>query len=63
MDADQLRELAAKYTSAWCSQDAASVASFYAEGGSLKINDGIAAVGRKAITASAQESWPPFQTW
>jgi hypothetical protein len=54
MDADQLREFAARYTAAWCSQDAASVAAFYAEGGSLKINDAPPAVGRAAITAAAQ---------
>lgn len=54
MDAAKLRDLATRYTAAWCSQDAASVASFFAEGGSLQINDGDPSVGRAAITAAAQ---------
>lgn len=49
-----LRDFATKYTAAWCSQNAASVARFFAEGGSLKINDGAPSVGRRAITAAAQ---------
>jgi hypothetical protein len=54
MDAAQLKEFATNYTAAWCSQNAASVAAFFAEGGSLKINEGIPSVGRTAITADAQ---------
>ena len=54
MDAHGLKEFAARYTAAWCSQDAASVAAFFAEQGSLKINDGAPSVGRAAIAASAQ---------
>jgi hypothetical protein len=54
MDATQMREFARKYTAAWCSQNAASVAAFFAGGGSLKINDGTPSVGRIAITAAAQ---------
>lgn len=54
MDADALQRFAADYTAAWCSQQAARVASFFAEHGSLTINDGQPAVGRAAITASAQ---------
>jgi uncharacterized protein (TIGR02246 family) len=50
----KVRELAERYTAAWCSQEAARVAGCYAEGGSLRINDGAAAVGREAITAAAQ---------
>ncbi len=50
----RLQGLAEAYTSAWCSQDAARVASFYAEEGSLSVNDAPAAVGREAITAVAQ---------
>jgi len=53
-NAAQLREHGAKYTAAWCSQDPARVAEFYAEGGSLKVNDGAPAVGRKAITEVAR---------
>ena len=54
MDAARLREFATRYTAAWCSHDAASVASFFAENGSLKINDGGPSIGRTAITAAAQ---------
>lgn len=49
-----LRSLAERYTAAWCSQNAASVAACYAPEGSLTINDGTPAVGRAALTAAAQ---------
>ena len=52
--ADQIRQLATKYTAAWCSQEAGSVAAFFAEGGSLRINGGNPHVGRAAITDAAQ---------
>ena len=52
--ASSLQEFAARYTAAWCSQNAASVASFFAKHGSLTINGGQPAVGRPAITAAAQ---------
>jgi SnoaL-like domain len=54
MDAAQLQQFATKYTAAWCSQDPSSVAAFYSEQGSLEINDAAPAVGRTAITPSAQ---------
>lgn len=54
MDTTQLTEFAKRYTAAWCSQNAASVAAFFEEGGSLKINEGPPSVGRTAITAAAQ---------
>jgi hypothetical protein len=53
-DTTCLTEFAARYTAAWCSQNAAGVAAFFAEGGSLAINSGRPAVGRAAITAAAQ---------
>ena len=40
MDETQLKNFATRYTAAWCSQDAARVAAFFAEGASLQINDG-----------------------
>jgi hypothetical protein len=49
MDHDRLRDLAQKYTEAWCNQIPLKVASFYEEGGSLSVNDGAPAVGRTAI--------------
>ena len=54
MNAAKLKAFATRYTAAWCSQSAASVASFFAENGSLTINDGNPSVGRAAITAAAQ---------
>lgn len=60
MTDDKLKEFATKYTAAWCSQNAASVAAFYAENGSLKINNGTPSVGRKAITAAAQDFMTAF---
>jgi SnoaL-like polyketide cyclase len=54
LDLKQLREFANRYTAAWCSQNAAIVASFYSPEGSLTINDGPPAVGRHNITEAAQ---------
>jgi steroid delta-isomerase-like uncharacterized protein len=54
MDATKLRKLATRYTAAWCSQNAASVASFFAEDGSLKINNGSPSIGRAGISAAVQ---------
>jgi uncharacterized protein (TIGR02246 family) len=53
-DLNAIRELAERYTAAWCSQDAGSVASFYSPNGSLRVNAEAPAVGRKAITEVAQ---------
>jgi uncharacterized protein (TIGR02246 family) len=54
MDAYQLTEFATRYAAAWSSQDPARLASFYAESGSLTVNDGRPSVGRAAITATAR---------
>src|SRR4029077_9596806 len=54
MDSNKLNDFATRYTAAWCSQSAASVASFFEENGSLRINDGVPSVGRDAITEAAQ---------
>ena len=54
MNAEELNNFAIRYTAAWCSQNATSVASFYSESGSLQINDGDSSVGRDAITIAAQ---------
>jgi steroid delta-isomerase-like uncharacterized protein len=59
-DLARLQSFAEAYTAAWCSQDAARVASFYAEDGSLSVNDAAPAVGREAITAVAQEFMTAF---
>lgn len=55
-----LQGFAEAYTAAWCSQDAARVAAFYAADGSLSVNDAAPAVGRAAITAVAQEFMTAF---
>jgi hypothetical protein len=53
-DSTKLNKFAARYTAAWCSQNAASVASSFAEKGSLKVNDGAPNIGHAAITSFAQ---------
>ncbi len=55
LDVEKLKEFAANYTSAWNSQDATKVAKFFAPNGSLKINEGVPAVGRVAIAAVVQK--------
>ena len=50
----QLRDLATRYTAAWCSQDPARVAAFYSPNGSLSVNDAAPAVGRGRITEVAR---------
>jgi len=56
----QLRDFAARYTAAWCSQDPATVAGFYSRGGSLTVNNDVPAVGRIAITEVAQSFMTAF---
>jgi len=53
-------DFAARYTAAWCSHDPDRVASFYAEDGSLQINDGQPAVGRAQIAAAARSFMTAF---
>jgi len=60
IDEKSLRALAENYTAAWCSQNAASVASFFSPQGSLAINGDAPAVGREAITATAQSFMTAF---
>lgn len=59
-DATPLAEMASAYTAAWCSQDPARVAAYFAENGSLTINGGTPAVGREAIAASARAFMTAF---
>ncbi len=51
---NELREFAVRYTAAWCSQHAASVAEFFSPNGSLTINGEVPAIGRNAIAEAAQ---------
>jgi predicted ester cyclase len=56
----KLLDFAERYTAAWCSRDAASVAAFYSVDGSLSVNDGTPAVGRNAVTEVAQSFTTAF---
>lgn len=49
-----MKEFALRYAEAWCSQDPARVAAFFAEDGSLTINGGTPSVGRAAIAEAAR---------
>jgi len=60
MDSPEVHDLAVRYTAAWCSQNAASVAAFFSPQGSLTINSGTSSVGRAAITAAAQSFMTAF---
>jgi steroid delta-isomerase-like uncharacterized protein len=53
-DPAELTKFAKRYAKAWCSQDAEKVAAFFAENGSLSVNDGAPAVGRAAIAEEAR---------
>jgi predicted ester cyclase len=57
---DNLTEFAKRYAEAWCSHHPAKVASFFAENGSLRVNDGPTAVGRAAIVEIAREFMRDF---
>ena len=54
MNSDKLPEFATRYAKAWCSHDPEKVAGFFAENGSLSVNDGPPAVGRAAIAEIAR---------
>lgn len=51
---------AERYAAAWSGGDPAHFASFYAENGMLRINDGEPAVGRAAIEATARSFMASF---
>jgi predicted ester cyclase len=53
-DLAKITTFAKRYASAWCSQSPESVAAFFAENGSLRVNDGPPAVGRAAIAEVAR---------
>jgi steroid delta-isomerase-like uncharacterized protein len=55
MTLTELTRFAKRYAEAWCSQNPESVAAFFAENGSLSVNDGPPAVGRAAIAEVARE--------
>jgi len=49
IDTGQLIDFGERYTAAWCSQDPDRVAAFFSAAGSLSINGGAPAVGRRAV--------------
>lgn len=60
IDAGAVRDMAERYTEAWCSGDPEAVASFYAETGRIAINDGAPSVGRAAIAEMARGFFGEF---
>lgn len=54
MNQTRLTDFATRYAAAWSGQNPDSLASFYAESGSLTVNAGAPSVGRAAITATAR---------
>ena len=59
-DLAKITTFAKRYAEAWCSQNPESVAAFFAENGSLTINDGPPAVGRAAIAEIAERFMRDF---
>lgn len=49
MNPTELKAFAGHYARAWCSRDPEKVAAFFSENGSLRVNDGVPAVGREAV--------------
>src|ERR1700747_192307 len=56
----ELSNFAKHYANAWCSQDPEKVAAFFAENGSISINNGRPAVGCAAIAKEAQAFMTTF---
>jgi uncharacterized protein (TIGR02246 family) len=55
-----LTDFATRYAAAWSSQEPVSLASFYAEDGSLIVNGGEPSTGRAAIAATARSFMEAF---
>jgi uncharacterized protein (TIGR02246 family) len=60
MSNPELETFAERYAQAWCGRDPKSVAAFFAENGSISINNGPPAVGRAAIAKEAQAFMTTF---
>ena len=60
MTSDELRKFAQRYAKAWCSQNPENIARFFAENGSLSINNGPPAIGRASIAREAQAFMTTF---
>lgn len=57
---DKMIEFARKYTDAWNSKIPENMASFYAEDGTLTVNKGTPAVGRKQLAETARSYMEAF---
>ena len=55
-----LTDFGTRYAAAWSSQDAALLASFYAENGSLSVNGGPPSIGRAAVKETARSYMAAF---
>jgi SnoaL-like polyketide cyclase len=60
MDALRLHDFATRYTAAWCSQHPERVAAFFSPAGSLTVNNGTPAVGRREIIELARSFMTTF---
>lgn len=60
MNQQELNDFATRYAAAWSGQDPAAFASFYAENGSLRINDGEPSLGRSAVEETARAFMTAF---
>ena len=59
-DMTELSDFATRYAAAWSGQDPHAFASFYAENGSLRVNDGDTSIGREAVEATARDFMTAF---
>ncbi len=57
---EKMIEFGEKYTAAWNSKDPEQMAAFYAEDGTLTVNNGAPAVGRKQLAETAKSYMEAF---
>lgn len=60
MNQDQLNDLGNRYALAWSSGNPDTLAAFYSENGSLRVNSAPPAVGRAAVRATAESFMTGF---
>lgn len=59
-DTTDLTDFAIRYAAAWSSQNPVELASFYAENGSLRVNDGEPSIGREAVKETGRAFMKAF---
>ena len=62
MDQRESRGFAARYTEAWCSHNAEATPAFFAEDGSIAVDEGEPAVGRERSLNWFRVSMTPSRT-